>query len=464
MTQSLTVTDRAGLINRISDAALRMLIDKRVIDNLPNLSPAFYAWPRGNRLVLVLDPQHIKNPDTVLSERFRKHLSLVLQRLPVSAIGEPVLALQIGFEPIVEQVLISKPLDLTQQPSPLHVPLGVSRRGDLWLSIVEMDSVMIGGLRRLGKTNLLHTWIQALAHGGACEVWMWDGKPNNNEFIGYAGRPNIELIGYDQLHRYLGDLTAMLDDRSALFARSGVSNLAAYNRAVTADQAIAPIVLIIDEAAEINHMPNADDNLTAIGRLISIGGAYGIYPVIATQKPTADAVKTIIKSNLKIRIALPVSSNTDSRVILDRGGAEKLVKQPGRLLINWGAEPIECQAFTATVPAAELTTAPLDVVMSEPDRSVFTPQAAPTADELALALRCKRENQDRFTEEWLRAIGYSQDKARELRRVWRAREWVMPNASVLGKPLCLSEYIYALLLDLPTEDTEGPRQPTEGEI
>lgn len=190
---------------------------------------------------MVLDPLYIKRPDVVISERFKRHLSLVLSRLPVTASDNPVLALQVGFAPIIEQVLISRPLDLAQQPSPLHVPLGVTKRGDLWLSIIDLDSVMIGGMRRLGKTNLLHTWIQALDHGGEAEVWMWDGKPNNNEFRGYAGRTNIELIGYDQLHRYLADLTAMLEDRSALFARSGVSNLSAYNRTVPAAQAIAPI-------------------------------------------------------------------------------------------------------------------------------------------------------------------------------------------------------------------------------
>ena len=462
-TQALTVSDQAGLINRIGDAVLRLLIDKRIVDDRPWQTPVFEAWPRGNRLICILDPVYIKRPEVVVSDRFQRHLSLVLGRLPVTASDNPVLAVQVGFAPIVEQVLISKPLDLAQQPSPLHVPLGVTKRGDLWLSIIDLDSVMIGGMRRLGKTNLLHTWIQALDHGGEVEVWMWDGKPNNNEFRGYAGRTNIELIGYDQLHRYLADLMAMLEDRSALFARSGVSNLSAYNRTVPPAQAIAPIVLIIDEAAEINHMPNADDNLTAIARLIAVGGAYGIYPVIATQKPTADAVKTIIKSNLKTRIALPVTSNSDSRVILDQGGAEKLDKQPGRFLINYGAAPIEGQAFIARVPAADAapsapTEPPLEPAQA---RSTFTPQAAPTRDELALALRCRDENQARFTEEWLRAVGYSQDKARELRRIWRDREWIRMDASVLGKPLCLSEYIYALLLDLPTEGhgspTEGPR-------
>ena len=86
--------------------------------------------------------------------------------------------------------------------------------------------------------------------------------------------------------------------------------------------------------------------------------------------------------------------------------------------------------------------------------------------DLAAPPRARRSNgrtQARAPGEWLRSAGDSRDKARELRRVWRAREWVMPTAAVLGKPLCLSEYSYALLLDLPTASTEGPRQPTEGE-
>jgi len=450
MNQAITLTtDRSGLINRIADVTMRLLIDRHIVDDATKPSPVFFAWPRGNRLVMVLDPLQVRNPDAILADRFMNHLSLTLSRLPVNAIANPVLAIQVGFEPVVEQVLINKPLDLKQQPTTLSVPIGVSKRGDLWLSIVEMDSVMIGGMRRLGKTNLLHTWIQALDRGDACEVWIWDGKPNNNEFRGYAGRGNVHLIGYDQLAKYLRDLTDMLNDRSRVFAEAGVANITDFNRTAMPAQAITPIVLIIDEAAEINHMPEADFNLTTLGRLIAVGGAYGIYPVIATQKPTADAVRTIIKSNLKTRIALPVATNSDSRLILDRSGAEKLVKQPGRLLINWGAEMIECQAFQAALVEA-MSAAIEHMEMPDPIAN-FTPQEPPTPDDLKLALRCKNENQDRFTEEWLRSIGYSQDKAREMRRLWRQREWVMPNAAVLGKPLCLSEYIYALLNDLSTE-------------
>lgn len=442
------VEDRIGTINRISAVTYQMLVDRRIVRDEPRRSPVFYAWPRGNRLVLLLDPMQVSNPDAITNKRFCNHLSLALGRLPVVSIVNPVLAVQVGFSPTIEQVLISTELHMDRQPSPLHVPIGLSKRGPVWLSIVEMDSVLIGGMRRLGKTNLLHTWIQSLDHGNACECWIWDGKPNNTEFRGYAGRPNIELIRYDGLSERLAELGDMMNDRARVFGVAQVANITDYNRAMPEHLKLTPIVIIIDEAAEINHMPDADDNLTQLGRLISVGGAYGIYPVIATQKPTADAVRTIIKSNLKTRIAFPTANNSDSRLILDQGGAEHLDKTPGRLLLNSGSGLVECQTFVTRAPAVESgAVLPPETMQDMAKVEMLKPQEPPTSGELELAAKCK-QNGGRFTEAWLRSIGYTQGNARAVQREWRAKDWVRPNESELGKPLCLTEYMHALLIDL----------------
>lgn len=462
--QALTVTDQAGLINHISDAVLRLLIDKRIVDDRPWQTPVFYAWPRGNRLVCVLDPVYIKRPEAIMHARFRHHLSLVLSQLPVAVSNHPVLAVQVGFAPIVDQVLISRRLNLTEQPDPLAVPLGVTKRSDLWLSIVEMDSVLIGSPRGMGKTTLLHTWIQALDHGDACEIWIWDGKADNVEFRGYRGRPNIELIGHNDLLKYLIDLRDMMNDRSSTFTAAGATNLAEYNRAVAPDRAITPIVLIIDELAEIHQRADAAEIFSILCSLINVGRSAGIHPVLATQRPDAKTIGAI-KANLKTRIAFAVTSHTESRIVLERIGAEKIEKTPGRFLMVWGASLIEGQTFLTDKPKSATSSAPEPVAPAQAT-GTFAPQAAPTAADLALALRCKQENSDRFTEEWLRSIGYSQNQARDLRRIWRDNEWIRPDASLFNKPLVLSEYIYALILDLTTDEprmgTDGHGWPTDG--
>ena len=66
MNQAITLTtDRSGLINRIADVTMRLLIDRHIVDDATKPSPVFFAWPRGNRLVMVLDPLQVRNPDAI---------------------------------------------------------------------------------------------------------------------------------------------------------------------------------------------------------------------------------------------------------------------------------------------------------------------------------------------------------------------------------------------------------------
>lgn len=134
--------------------------------------------------------------------------------------------------------------------------------------------------------------------------------------------------------------------------------------------------------------------------LIARWGASGVYPVLATQRPSAQAVSGLVKGNLNTRIALAVPSDVDSRVILGRGGAEKMPKQPGRMLVKHGARLIECQAFAVEPPEAALTEGNSNDVLTERERSA-----------LALA----SENEGRLTAALLQQhLGLSEWEARSL--------------------------------------------------
>lgn len=235
----------------------------------------------------------------------------------------------------------SAPLDLSRQRTPLHLPIGVTTRGDLWMSLAEMDGVLIGGARRLGKTNLLHGWIAALLQGGETRQVLFDGK-GGLEFGRYTGKPRTVVVTA-ALMLTLRDLLAEMNNRFfQVFRENGATNLAEYNAGRAKTGRLERIVLIVDELAFALQEPGVED---ALVDLIARGGAAGIHPVLATQRPSADVVTPRLKVNLSTRIALPVPDRASSMVVLDRSGAEAIAKHPGRLLISHGARIIEAQAY-----------------------------------------------------------------------------------------------------------------------
>ena len=266
---------RQGLAQFISERTLRLLTKNGALTNDATArgfnQPIFYAWQRDDRLVLVFNPLLLKDPDTVLSPRFRHHLSTVLGGRAVVPTNTRGVFLQIGYWPAPPIDLQARPLNLSAQPDPFCVPIGITARGPLWLSILKMDSVLVGGSRRMGKTRLLHGWIQSLLHGGQTLLYLWDGKPNCAEFRGYSGRPQTTVIGERDLMAGLTQVTNLMRDRSTLLAAAGVADFHSYNAKSAVK--LQPIVLVIDEVTAISLLPDADQVLRTIEDLISRGGA-----------------------------------------------------------------------------------------------------------------------------------------------------------------------------------------------
>jgi hypothetical protein len=327
----------------ISERTLRLLIQQDLIAPDSQNTPVFYAWSRPQRVVLVFDPLRLKRIEAVLSKRFAHSLSSALNGRRITTTNTRGVFLQVAYEPPkIRGELKATALELSQQPSPLHVPIGMTVKGPLWLSILEMDAVLVGGSRRMGKTRLLHGLIQALLHGDQAQLVLWDGK-DNVEFGRYAAHRNARVIA--ELGAALQDLMQEITRRAGLFRQAGVSSLPEYN--TRQSEKLPPLVLIIDEAAFI---PETDQ--PTLINLVARGGAFGLHPIIATQKPDAQAVQTLVKANLSTRIALPVPTHWDSQVILGRPGAEKLTKVKGRLLLTWNARLVEVQSFIITLPEA----------------------------------------------------------------------------------------------------------------
>ena len=137
-----------------------------------------------------------------------------------------------------------------------------------------------------------------------------------------------------------------MENRYSMFASKGVRDLKGYNEAIEAQKTIGKlphIVIIIDELADLMMVAKGDVE-DAICRLAQKARAAGMHLVIATQRPSVDVITGLIKANIPSRIAFAVSSQVDSRTILDQIGAEKLLGKGDMLFYPAGApKPVRIQ-------------------------------------------------------------------------------------------------------------------------
>jgi S-DNA-T family DNA segregation ATPase FtsK/SpoIIIE len=172
--------------------------------------------------------------------------------------------------------------------------------------------------------------------------------PKRVELTGYNGIPHLVAPVVVDLERVVGTLQwAMreMDNRYKRLADLGVRNINEYNRKVSGNgqEPMPFIVIVIDELADL-MMLSPDETERGITRLAQMARATGIHMVIATQRPSVDVVTGLIKANFPARIAFAVASSTDSRVILDTTGAERLLGQGDMLFQSPdAAAPIRMQ-------------------------------------------------------------------------------------------------------------------------
>lgn len=279
-------------------------------------------------------------------------------------------------------------LDFASIPGPLMIPIGVTLRNPdgLWISLVDADSILIAGARRKGKTNLVKTMIQSLVVSRSARLVMFDGK-SGVEFGAFRDLPRCLVVEDQAFLPTLQEVQREMQVRMEAFRECGASSVQQFNQKQGGREAMDRLIIIVDELAFALHEDGVED---ALVDLIARGGAFGVHPILATQRPSVDVITPQIKANLSTRIALPVASAVDSRVILDRSGAEKLPKVPGRLLMLWDAELVEAQAWLAP---EEL---PPSVTMRRSRRQITKPEPTLTDIEYQMATAAI-ENDNRFS-------------------------------------------------------------------
>ncbi len=207
----------------------------------------------------------------------------------------------------------------------------------------KMPHLLIAGATGAGKSVCLNTLIVSLLYKGGPErlrFMMID--PKVVELSVYNGIPHLlmpVLTDPRKSSLALRNMVKEMSRRYDLFARLGVRDISAYNEMAAVDremETLPYIVIVIDELADLMHVSPGEVE-DAIARLSQMSRAAGIHLIVATQRPSVDVLTGIIKANITSRIAFTVSSQFDSRTILDSAGAEKLLGRGDMLFYPVGA-------------------------------------------------------------------------------------------------------------------------------
>jgi DNA segregation ATPase FtsK/SpoIIIE, S-DNA-T family len=196
--------------------------------------------------------------------------------------------------------------------------------------LTRMPHLLIAGATGQGKSVCINALITSLLFQVTPEhMRLLLIDPKRVELTGYNGLPHLALPVLVESHQAAAALrwaVAEMDRRYKMFSTEGVRNIAAYNDKATQKLAreLPYIVIVIDELADL-MMVAAGEIEELICRIAQLARAVGIHLIIATQRPSTDIITGLIKANIPSRIAFAVGSQVDSRVILDSGGAEKLL-------------------------------------------------------------------------------------------------------------------------------------------
>ena len=202
--------------------------------------------------------------------------------------------------------------------------------------IAKMPHLLIAGATGSGKSVCINTIIMSILYKASPdEVQMIMIDPKVVELSVYNGIPHLMIPVVTDVKKASAALNwavAEMERRYALFAGSGTRDLSGYNAMVKAkgdeagenEKVLSRLVVIVDELADL-MMVAKNDVETSICRLAQLARAAGIHLIIATQRPSVDVITGLIKANMPSRIAFAVTSQVDSRTILDMAGAEKLI-------------------------------------------------------------------------------------------------------------------------------------------
>ncbi len=237
--------------------------------------------------------------------------------------------------------------DLPATASPLAVWLGKDISGTaVWTDLARMPHLLIAGTTGSGKSGCINTLLTSvLLRSTPDEVRMILIDPKRIELGFYESIPHLltpVVSSPKQAAAALTNVVAEMERRYEKLSAVRARNVAEANRTLRqrGEQLLPHLLVVIDELADL-MMISPQDVEDAVIRLAQKSRAVGIHLVLATQRPSVDVITGMIKANVPSRIAFAVSSQTDSRVILDQSGAESLLGQGDMLFKPLGTSRLQ---------------------------------------------------------------------------------------------------------------------------
>lgn len=264
--------------------------------------------------------------------------------------------------PVSLRRLIDSP-EFSNTTSPISAVLGRDIPGNpVICDLAKMPHLLIAGATGSGKSVCLNSiLISMLFKASPKEVKLMMIDPKVVELSAYNGIPHLLAPVVTNPKKAANTLQWAVNEmtrRYALFAEQSVREIQAYNAASESQgyEKLPLIIIVIDELSDL-MATSANEVEDAIARLTAMARAAGMHMIIATQRPSVDVITGVIKANIPSRISFAVSSQVDSRTILDTGGAEKLLGKGDMLYFPVGAsKPIRAQGSFVTDKEVERVT------------------------------------------------------------------------------------------------------------
>jgi len=274
------------------------------------------------------------NRITALANDLALALAAPTIRIEAPVPGKPIVGIEVpntttslvSLRSVVESTAFQK----VNAKSKLALALGKGVSGDsVAADLAKMPHLLIAGATGSGKSVCINSIIASfLLHNTPEELRLVLIDPKRVELATYNKVPHLAfskvIIDMDEVVGTLQAVIHEMDSRYRRFAEAGVRNIEGYNKSPLASHRLPNWVVIIDELADL-MMVAAYEVERQICRLAQLARATGIHLVVATQRPSVDVITGLIKANFPTRIAFAVSSQVDSRTIIDGVGADKLL-------------------------------------------------------------------------------------------------------------------------------------------